>query len=357
MGYKLTKHDYTYEKLACFSREEPLWHVPRLGLLPSAAQDFSLNDRKQGEPQITFASFPYYKKHLVGALPILRVGRPIVLRGMWDYTRAGLLVSAIRHLGKSLGAYVVELEIFSAVQGRIFFPSSSTAIDACNDPRLFDILSELGLVPLERESIYSWDGNKCVELGKVGGDAEEGDLTCRTLQNGSLDDRQTYNQIWLASGDFPVAFSQKRGTSGSWLNQRPWYEDVSPWISQEDSVIFAEYQGETVGFVHWWPNLYRIFSELGRSLFTVSPREIGDLIRANGEAKIFKLAVAKSAGKQRTRITEYLVQQVLHLLVERYGISNCQISLPAHHIVALEDLNQSLRWDKVQEKAIFAVRV
>lgn len=356
LGCKLTYYDYSYEKPACFAGEKPLWHVPLLGLLPSAAQGFSLNDSKQGEPQITFLSFPYYKKYLVGALPILRVARPMVLRGGWDRTRAGLLVSAVRHLGKSLGAYEVELEIFSEVKERVFFPSSSTAIDTCNDPQLFNVLTELGLVPLEKETIYAWHRNDCVDSGKSKEDFG-GDWTWRTVRKGSADDRRTYEQIWLASGDLPVAYSQKGGTSGSWLSQRPWYDDVSPWISQEDAIIFAEYRGEAVGFIHWWPNMYRVFSRLGRSFFTVSLDKVGDLIRENGEAKIFKLAVLKSVAKQRTWVANCLVQQALYLMVERHGLSTCQISLPGWCHTVLEGLSQSMGLREAQQKVIFAIRV
>lgn len=331
------------------------WYVPPLGVLPSLAQGFVACLGSADNPMASFYAFPYRRKFWPGEIRVLRAARPMLSRqGRWEPFTARNLLLALRLVVRAFGLNMVELEVYREVWGPVFFPSSPTAIDACNDPELFKALALRGPASARVASTLE------LRLDEVHG-AERGEsdlpqgVVVRPIRRRHPDDRLAYYRLWSESGVLPLNPTGNAPRFGSWLELRPWYDDVSSLLSCEDFILFAEMNGLPVGFVHWWPNLYRIAERHGRGIMTVPASEAPALTREAGEARVFKLAISPKAGGNRGPVARALLLRALRVMAGDYGVRRVQVSVrPQDQGLAL--WLRGLGAETVHEIALLSVR-
>lgn len=310
------------------------WYVPRLGLLPSAAEGFVICLESGRNPLASFYAFPYRRKVWPSDIPVLRVARPILrTRREWDSSTARNLVSAVRLTARAYGLNTVELELYSEVWGPIFYPSSPTAIDACNDPRLPLSLGQRVDLASRPQVVLQLDPAQFISKGGSGGiqgavPDSPADLAIRPLRGDVASDREAYLRLWVESGVLPANPEARAPKFGGWRELRPWYSDVSRLLSRDDFILLAEQSGTPVGLVHWWPNLYGLATRLGRTVVGEPPERAPELAREVGEAKAFKLAVSPKAGGAGGPVGRALVAAALKRMAQDYGVVRAQVVVP-----------------------------
>lgn len=321
------------------------WYVPELGVLPSYAQGFVVCSQNREAPIAAFYAFPYRKHSFLGFIPTLRASRPLIVNGEPFPWAVQALVAGLREFGRDLGAKVVELEAYTDVRASIFFPSSPSAVDGCNDPALARALTALGLAPREVTRTF-----QVIPRSAAAEWGPSSDVVVRPALSGNSQDKETYYRLWAESGALPLCDTTR------WLSLRPWYEDLSPMIGREEYILFAEVRGVPVGFIHWWPNLYKIVAQHGRAALFASINDVPTLTKDAGEGKIFKLAVSKRAGKHKSAVSERLLLSALRLMSRRFGVRSCQVSgiQPGDAVLAgiLERMGASM----VHEVGLFELR-
>jgi len=175
----------------------------------------------------------------------------------WDSFSVKVLIDSLRSLARKFGIYMAELEVYRKIRAPIFFPSSNSAVDNCNDPLINPILIQEGLKLAEVGRTFQIKKN--LNLTSI---EMPNKLEIRPIRINSSQDRQTYYRLWAESGLMPVSLSKKQ--MANWISFRPWYGDVCPLLDIEENIFFAEMKGIPIAFVHWWPNMYKILSQNGR---------------------------------------------------------------------------------------------
>ena len=254
----------------------------------------------------------------------MRAARLMVAdRKNWDPYLAQVSMDSLRWVARRIKIRTLEIEIFSKINLPICFPSSPGAIDACNDP----LLAKQFVIKKKKTHVQYF------QTLQVGPDASRDlnvppEMAVRPIRRNNLHDRETYYRLWSESGLLPVDISDKgRHPAIRWLMMRPWYGDFCPLLDLEENILFLELKGKPVGFIHWWPNLYKILNAYGKSALSGSENESRELIKKTGEAKIFKIAVSKKVGgKRKKALMEALLVRALQTMSGEFGIERCHIS-------------------------------
>ena len=314
------------------------WFTPDMGLLPSLAQCFTTCEGDYKKPILSFYALPYRKKFGLGGLPILRITRPLLVDNEWDPLMVDVFLESIRLLARRLNILIAEIEIYSKVEAPIFFPSSNSAVDICNNPLLNTFLIKKGLQ--SSSIIPTFQTNKETNLPDF---SMPENLEIRPIYNNDFKDRQSYHRLWFESGYMPIYFTKKQ--KDKWLDLRPWYGDVCAKLDYKDYIFIAELNGNPVGFVHWWPNLYRYFLSNKDS---GSDMEIKELIKSIGEAKVFKLAVSRQVEQVSEKIKKALVYHAMKIMFSDYSIKRFQFS-------AIRKAEQSRLFENIDARLVHEI--
>jgi hypothetical protein len=290
--------------------------------LPSSIQGFSLCDAQTRAPAATFYCFPYASAGRWQKKRLLRVTRPLLLpdKNREDETLISQVIKEMEDLGRRAGVYAIEAEVYNAIDSRIYFPSTSCAVNTYNTLEWKQIL--------ENKGFAFHEGRRCFKV-KVDDFTDEHpleEIKVRNYRPGDEQDQQRYYTLWTQSDDCPYDL----GHSGFWYRNvfgwpRVWYSELSHFLNNEDYILFAEKKGEALGFLHWWPNIYPLLIKGGRKALYLSREEVEKNIQQINEAKIFKIVVTKKAKKDRDIIELALIIKAVKLMKERFGIRKCQI--------------------------------
>ncbi len=326
------------------------WFIPDMAIFPTSAQGFVVFDHETARPLMAFHAMPYIKKVKIGALPVLRVARILSLTGSWDEKLSLALIHVLQGLGQGFRVRKIEIEVYETIDAEIFFPSSNCSIDVCNDPSLAQCLRAVGLVPANTILTYglSLDSIDYTEYQST-------NFSVRPIHSKSDIDRQEYYRLWADSGKLPFFCSAGKSRITRWHEERPWYEDYSPINSNDKFVLFAELNGNAQGFVHWWPNNYRMAQKYGRNSIYSSREKIAALQKEIKEAKIFKLAISTTNQKLRRLIERSLLHDAMSCMASNFNISQCQVSGITKKDESLLSTLEDLGGKKVHSILLFEV--
>ncbi len=321
----------------------PSWYVPDARPLPSAAQAFVVDSPDHGGVAGSFHAVVYQKQFWPGGIPVLRVARILPNRKSWDGAAVLDVVVGIKALARSLRMSLIELEVCKSVWKPVYYPSSPTAINACNDPELAvflgrekvpfrDVLSTVE-VPLEAAGLA---GEAATGAGVDGAPGRHGrsrpgpEITVRFIRQDDPADRDAYYRLWSESGDLPVSLAgsvrKAAPQVADWRALRPWYTDVSTLLSRDEYILLAEAGGQPVGFAHWWPNVYRIRAEHGPGGLHVPAEGVSALVRQTAEGKVFKLVVDKKAASAEPAVSEALLRETFRVMREDFGLRKAHVA-------------------------------
>ncbi len=300
------------------------FYLPSEPLLPTGVQGFSLCRGRSRTPVAAFSCFPFTRRRRWTRERVLRVARVLPAepgRPLRPEAAAALL-GEVRDIAARAGARAIEVEAYREIRGAIFFPSGTSAVNAYNDPALVPLLEGAGYRRVARRL--------CVEAPSGTFDPGPGDgaatLRFRDLEPAGGRDRALYYRLWTESGECPYDLVD----NGLWYVNafgwpRAWYEDLSPLLSLPGSILVAERDGEPVGFLHWWPNVYPLWAAGGRQALYLEGKEPHDLPGAVQGGKVFRLAVSRSAGRDRGRIERAMVLEGVRVMREKFGLGKVQV--------------------------------
>lgn len=290
--------------------------------LPSSIQGFSVCNAKTRAPAATFYCFPYALASRWRKKGLLRVTRPLLLpdKKRNDEKLISHVIKEMEDLGRRAGAYAVEAEVYHEIKSRIFFPSTTCAVNTYNTLEWQQIF--------EDKKFAVHEATQCFEVN-VDDFADEDrleEITVRKYRPEDGQDQERYYTLWTLSDDCPYDLSH----SGFWYRNvfgwpRAWYSEFSHFLNREDYILFAEKKGEALGFIHWFPNMYPLLIKGGRKALYVSREEVKKNLEQIDEAKIFKIVVNRKAKKDRDIIERALIVKAIELMKETFGIRKCQI--------------------------------
>jgi hypothetical protein len=272
-------------------------------------------------PVVSFHCFPYILKRGWKAERVLRITRPLLIPSGEGVQKEALksLMQEIGEIGKRAGVHVIEAELYGEIKSRIFFPSTNCAVNTYNSPEWIRFFENAGFAcskrsycfELELDNFSQWDA---------------GGVFVRKCNLNDDEDKKLYNKLWAVSGECPYALTD----SGFWYSNvfgwpRLWYSEIANILNREDYILFAEKEGEVMGFIHWWPNLYPLLKEAGRKAILVGGSLVDDTLDRIEEGKIFKIIVSKKAVKYRDLIEKALINEAMKLMKEKFNFKRCQI--------------------------------
>lgn len=306
------------------------FYLPSDSALPTGIQGFCLCRGRSRIPLVAFHCFPYVKKRSWRRERILRVTRVLPARPGRPLRpeEAAALLHELRDIACRAGARSIEVEAYREIRTPIFFPSGSSAVGAYNDAGLIPLLEDAGFRRAERRV--------CCGLtpGQFEPDAAGTvpNLTFRPHDPRSGTDRERYYRLWTESGDCPYDLADNglwRVNAFGW--PRAWYAELPPALSCAGTILFAERDGEPLGFVHWWPNVYPALRAGGRRALFPDDEGKGISPAINGEGKIFKLVVGRKAKAARERIERALLFEGMRVMRDDFGLRTLQVGNIAGH--------------------------
>lgn len=228
----------------------------------------------------------------------------------------------IYEIGRRAGANFIEVELYKQINSKIYFPSAGCAVNTYNTLDWAQIFRGYGFA--RDKVMYCFELN----LDEFNGNDENDYPQIHIRRHISTDenDKKLYYKLWSLSDNFPYYF----GNNVFWYSNvfgwpRVWYSDVAHILNKDDYILFAEKDGEIVGFIHWWPNLYPLLIEGGRKTIFGRESSINELIDKIGEAKIFKIITSKKARDYKNLIEKALIEEALKVMKGNFGFKKCQI--------------------------------
>jgi hypothetical protein len=294
------------------------WFVADTNLFPSYSQGYLICQGSSKEPVMAFYALPYKKKLGIKGIPVVRVLKPILFAGEWDRAMVSVLLNSIRTLKTEIGFSLAELEVYANIKTKIFFPSSETAVDSCNDPLLGALLAKEALKVVGK---YKTVALREMSFGDIS--IRENGIKIRPINNSNRGDREAYYRLWAESDFFPLHLSRQQKVA--WIDARPWYSDFCSLLDFDDFILFAEIEDVPAGFIHWWPNLYSMMPAIKKERAYVSRAMLQSIINATGEAKFFKLAVSRKWRSNYEIIIEALLKNALKIMKSRFNIGSVQV--------------------------------
>jgi hypothetical protein len=315
--------------------EEDRFYLPSEGVLPSSIQGFALCRAGDRTPVIGFHSFPYVYKRGWRRERILRVTRPLPFSRTDLPTEKALVrfMQEIIELGRRTDAHQIEIEMYREIRSRIFFPSTNCAVHTYNQPEWVGLFEKAGFACRRKTLCFEMGLRSLVE-------EKDRDVLIRPCRPGAEEDRKGYYETWIRGGECPYDLAR---TDFWYVNAfgwpRLWYTETPSVLTREDYILFAERDGEILGMIHWWPNVYPLLREKGRkAVFLPEPRA-SEALSAIREGKIFKIAVSDRAGKSRDRIVRSLIEESMRLMKHKHHLETCQIgNIPSENELLIEHL-------------------
>jgi len=310
-------HQYLDEKNAMNPQ-----YLPSESIFSSKVQSFCICYQDTKIPVGSFSCFPYVEKKKWTNTKLLRVSSPIILEeGRISNEVLYVLMNEIFLIARRARVMSVEFEIYGDIQSDIFFPSTDTVMNVYNSTEWVKYLQYYKLKIHSRKSCFELDLSKFKYQ-----ESFNNGVKIRNIHLKNEEDQKCYFDIWVESGLFPYAF---RKTELWYPNvfgwPRLWYEELPYVLCNEDYILFAEIDGETVGFIHWWPNIYPIVRSKGiKSVYTTFP-ETDQLLDKINEGKIFRIAVSPKAKIPKEKIEQELIRASIKRMKEKYQFKKCQI--------------------------------
>ncbi|HPJ93949.1 MAG TPA: hypothetical protein PLU81_06075 [Deltaproteobacteria bacterium] len=298
------------------------YYLPLELPLPSSIQGFCVCDAETRAPAASFYCFPYVTTSRWRKIKLLRVTRLMLLPK--EERKAEKLIShlikEIVDLGWRAGVHAIEAEVYAQINSRIFFPSTSCAVNTYNTLDWKQILEHNGFTLHRTTNCFEMNVDDLVMEHLVEG------IRVREYRSEDEEDMRRYYKVWASSDDCLYDF----GHYGFWYQNvfgwpRVWYSEYPHLLNKDEYILFAERNGETVGFIHWWPNIYPLLIKEGRKALYLSREEVVKKLEQIDEAKIFKIAVSRKAKKDRDVIEKALICNAAELMKEKFGIRKCQI--------------------------------
>lgn len=297
------------------------YYLPSESIFQTSIQGFCLCNKKSKIPIATFYCFPYIAKRRWRKEGILRITRPLILQCDKEIKKEAVntLMQEIYEIGKRAGVNVVEAELYREIDSKIFFPSTSCAANTYNTPDWIQIFESRGFTC--SKVILCFELN----LDEFNGDNDQR-IHIRKHISSDGRDKKLYYKLWSLSDNCPYYF----GNYDFWYPNvfgwpRVWYSEIAHILNKDDYVLFAEKDGEVVGFIHWWPNLYPLFIEGGRKAIFARESLSDELLDKIEEGKIFKIVVTKKAKNDTDLIEKALISEALKLMKNKFKFKRCQI--------------------------------
>ena len=321
--FKIYGMDYECQRIFDEAYADDPYYLPSESIFSSNIQGFCLCDEENKIPAASFCCFPYITKQRWRKERLLRITRLLMLPcdGKRREEISHILIQEIYALGKRAGVHAIEVEVYSEINSRIFFPSASCAVNTYNALEWAHVLKNYGFVRNKVSLCFELDLDGMFNKGNYQ------QIHIRKHLSGDEEDKKLYYELWSASGDCPYNL----GNDGFWYTNvfgwpRAWYSEISHLLRKDDYILFAEQNGEAVGFVHWWPNLYPLLREGGRSALFLSESSVGEALDKIEEGKIFKIVVSKKVKNDKDLIEKALVSKAVELMKEKFRFRRCQIA-------------------------------
>jgi hypothetical protein len=302
-------------------RKDP-YYLPLELPLPSSIQGFCICDAESRAPAASFYCFPYTSISRWQKIRILRVTRLLLLpdKKREDEKLIFHLIKEIEELGRRAGVRAIEVEMYSQITSKIFFPSTTCVVNTYNTLEWKQILINKGFTAHKATLCFELDVDDLADENLF----EE--IRVRKYRHEDEEDQHRYYNVWSLSDNSPYDF----GHSGFWYRNvfgwpRAWYSEYPHFLNKDDYILFAEKNGEVHGFVHWWPNIYPLLIKGGRTALYMSREQVQEKLKQIDEAKIFKIAVSRKAKKERDLIEKALICKAVELMKAKFGIRKCQI--------------------------------
>lgn len=295
-------------------------YLPAEMILPTSIQGFVLCNAGDKTPVIGFYGFPFARKRIWRMEGILRITRALPFsRGVLTAEAFSQFIREVMELGRRASAHQVEIELYRDIRSRIFFPSTNCAVNTYNDPAWTDLLEKAGFACDVKTLCYEVD----LQLFRAESDAG---IHVRPYRPDDGRDRDLYYDLWIRSGECPYGLAH----SGFWYANafgwpRLWYSEAASILNRDGCILFAEKDGETLGMIHWMPNLFPLLREGGRKAVFLEEASVNETLNRIGEGKIFKLAVSDRAARHRDRVERCLIGEAMRVMKEIYGFKTCQV--------------------------------
>ncbi len=295
------------------------FYLPSELIMPSSIQGFVLCRREDKSPVMVFHAFPCIRKLKWRRERILRITRPLPFsrsEGLNESTMSAFM-RELNELGKRTAAHQIELELYEEIRSRIFFPSTNCAVNTYNIPDSAGLFEKAGFSGTQKTLCFE------VDLDRFQAERDD-DICIRPYRREG--DQKMYYELWSRSGECPYDLTH----SGFWyVNAFGWprlgYEETACILNQNEFILFAEMGGETVGMIHWWPDLFPLLRQEGRKAIFLPEASAREALKRIREGKIFKIVVSKQAGKYRDRVERSLVVEAMRVMKEKFLFRTCQV--------------------------------
>jgi len=329
--YKLFVLDQDCKKRLDLDYAEDPYYLTSELILPSSIQGFVLCRQEDKTPVICFYCFPYIRKGRWRNERILRITRPLPFSRNEALPEEAFsrFIQEIMELGRRTNAHQIEIELYKEIRSEIFFPSTNCAVNTYNDPDWVDFFEEEGFSCSQKTFCFKMDLYHFQE-------GKDGEVLVRPYRSEEDRDRKLYYDLWSRSGECPYDLVQSRfwyANAFGW--PRLWYSETAYILNREEYILFAEKDGEAMGMIHWWPNLFPLLRDGDRKAIFIQEASVIEVLNRIREGKIFKIIVGDRAGKHQSRVEKSLISEAMRMMKEKFQFRTCQVGnvLPENKIL------------------------
>ncbi|MCL5422860.1 MAG: hypothetical protein M1461_10390 [Nitrospirae bacterium] len=285
---------------------------------------------------------------------VLRINRPLIIQCSRELKEEAIdtLMREIYEIGERAGVDTLEVELYKEIGSEIFFPSTNCAVNTYNTPEWIQIFESQGFACSKTTLCFE------MNLGEFSGSNAHQQINIRKHALNNEEDKKLYYNLWSLSNECPYDF----GNNDYWYSNvfgwpRVWYSEIAHILDRDDYILFAEKNGEAVGFIHWWPNVYPSLIKGGRRAIFVREHLVQELLDTVEEGKIFKIIVTKKAKNDKNLIERALINEALELMRNKYRFKRCQIgNIPTGEDKTLSFM-QEKSGRKVHEMCLMRMRM
>lgn len=222
-------------------------------------------------------------------------------------------------LGRRTAAHQIEIELYKEIHSGIFFPSANCAVNTYNAPEWVDLFEKAGFACSQKTFCFEMDLDRLQ-------DAKDGEVLIRPYCSDGDRDRKLYYDLWSRSSECPYDLAH----SGFWYANafgwpQLWYSETAYILNREEYILFAEKDGEAMGMIHWWPNVFPLLRDGGRKAIFLQEASINEALNRIREGKIFKVIVSNRAGEYRNRVQRSLISKAMRMMKEKFHFRTCQV--------------------------------
>lgn len=170
----------------------------------------------------------------------------------------------------------LDAHLYDRITSSIFFPSTLKLAGVWNSLYVVPVFEKFGFEQINKQFCYEGEV-------KDFGIEEDGGISFRNINLEDPRDTSNYMKLWSLSRYCTAIPYTTDYFKPKWMLP-------STLLFSGDYIIFLSVKGKEIGFVQWWPNLYRLFNS-GNQYFT--PEEGIEATKSINEGKIFKVVVKK----------------------------------------------------------------